>query len=125
LVIACRPAERGITLLEVVVALAVLAVVLGAAIAVVARAAETQGALEQRTLAHWVATNRLAEVLLEPESISQDSGIEMMQRQLWQWRVREEATGNPRLRRVIVSVSRQGTNAELITTSSYRVVGGP
>jgi general secretion pathway protein I len=125
LVIACRPAERGITLLEVVVALAVLAVVLGAAIAVVARAAETQGALEQRTLAHWVATNRLAEVLLEPESISQDSGIEMMQRQLWQWRVREEATGNPRLRRVIVSVSRQGTNAELITTSGYRVVGGP
>ncbi len=123
--IACRPAERGITLLEVVVALAVLAVVLGAAIAVVARAAETQGALEQRTLAHWVATNRLAEVLLEPESISQDSGIEMMQRQLWQWRVREEATGNPRLRRVIVSVSRQGTNAELITTSGYRVVGGP
>lgn len=125
MVIACRPAERGITLLEVVVALAVLAVVLGAAIAVVARAAETQGALEQRTLAHWVATNRLAEVLLEPESISQDSGIEMMQRQLWQWRVREEATGNPRLRRVIVSVSRQGTNAELITTSGYRVVGGP
>lgn len=123
--IACRPAERGITLLEVVVALAVLAVVLGAAIAVVARAAETQGALEQRTLAHWVATNRLAEVLLEPEGISQDSGIEMMQRQLWQWRVREEATGNPRLRRVIVSVSRQGTNAELITTSGYRVVGGP
>lgn len=125
MVIACRPAERGITLLEVVVALAVLAVVLGAAIAVVARAAETQGALEQRTLAHWVATNRLAEVLLEPEGISQDSGIEMMQRQLWQWRVREEATGNPRLRRVIVSVSRQGTNAELITTSGYRVVGGP
>lgn len=123
--IACRPVERGITLLEVVVALAVLAVVLGAAIAVVARAAETQGALEQRTLAHWVATNRLAEVLLEPEGISQDSGIEMMQRQLWQWRVREEATGNPRLRRVIVSVSLQGTNAGLITTSGYRVVGGP
>ena len=59
-----RSAVRGFTLLELMLALAVLAIV---AVAVVGRGADTVRqlhGLEQRTLAHWVAQNELARLRL-------------------------------------------------------------
>ena len=62
-----RPAEpragrgaRGFTLVEILVALAVVAVALAAGMRAVAQAADGATLLKQRTLALWVAQNRLA-----------------------------------------------------------------
>ncbi|MGB0514780.1 MAG: type II secretion system minor pseudopilin GspI, partial [Wenzhouxiangellaceae bacterium] len=57
-----RRNPRGFTLIEVLVALAVVALALGALIRTTGQAADTQYEAERRTLALWVASNRLAEL---------------------------------------------------------------
>jgi general secretion pathway protein I len=56
---------RGFTLVEILVALAILAVALTAGMRALAQATDSAGTLKQRTLALWVAQNRIAAAQLE------------------------------------------------------------
>ena len=56
---------RGFTLLEVLIALVVVAVTLAAATAAIGGAARRQRGLEERTFATWAAHNALARLRLE------------------------------------------------------------
>jgi len=58
-------AGRGFTLVEILVALAIIAVALTTGLRALAQAADGAGALKQRTLALWVAQNRVAAAQLE------------------------------------------------------------
>ena len=58
------PVRRGFTLIEILVALAILAVALAAGMRSVAQSTDVATTLKQRTLALWVAQNRLAEAQL-------------------------------------------------------------
>ena len=51
---------RGFTLVEILVALAVVAVALAAGMRALAQSADGAGTLKARTLAMWVAQNRIA-----------------------------------------------------------------
>jgi general secretion pathway protein I len=101
-----RPCQRGFTLLEVVVALAVLAVALAAGVAAVSSGARTAAALQQRTYAHWVAMNRLAELQVTRQwpEIGVSTGTELLARHDWHWRMTVSATPNDFIRQVDVSV---------------------
>ena len=61
-----KPATHGFSLLENLVALAVIAVALSAAVRAGMQAIDTSDVLAQRTLARWVAQNRLAELRVQP-----------------------------------------------------------
>ena len=100
-------ATRGFSLLEVVVALAVVAVALGAAVKAVASHATNQMRLEEKTFAHWVGVNRLTETLLDPvaKGAMAETGTETMGKRTWRWQLRTEETGLDGVRRVVVSVS--------------------
>lgn len=61
-------AEKGFTLLEVLVALALVATALGGTLAVLRQAIETQSYLERRLFAQWVAENVLNQIILDRDN---------------------------------------------------------
>ena len=97
---------RGFTLIEVLVALAILAVALAAALRSATLAADGTLELKERLLATWVAQNRVAEYTtraLWPE-IGTRAGNAEQGGVAFAWRETVSATPNPRFRRVEVMV---------------------
>ena len=101
------PPQAGFTLLEVLVAMAVLAIAMGAIIGAATQSIQTVGALRDQTFAGWVALNQVNALLLDsepwPEDGSRRGEAELAQR-AWRWEARFEATDDPDLRRVEVTV---------------------
>lgn len=99
-------AERGMTLLEVLVALAIFAFSALALIKAVSDTASGAGYLQDKTFAHWVALNRLAEVQLSQEfpSTGNRSGEAEMVGRTWFWTETVKETTDKDLRRVEISV---------------------
>lgn len=100
-----RPA-RGFALIEVLVALAVLAVSLGAALRVGENATDVFAASRTRLLADWVANDQLAELRARrpwpdvgvTEGMASEAGMD------FRWRQAVTTTANAQFRRVSVSV---------------------
>lgn len=112
---------RGFTLVEVLVALAIVAIVLAAASRSVALSTDGAQAHKRRVLAGIVAENRLAELVARRawpavgvlEGSERQAGIE------FQWQAEVIATPHPRLRRVEIRVSEPSSSA----TELRRLVG--
>src|SRR6202034_1218648 len=66
-------AAAGFTLVEVLVALMIVAIGLAALLVAVSGTARTSGYLRDKTLAQWIALNRLAEVRLTVNKVAQSS----------------------------------------------------
>jgi prepilin-type N-terminal cleavage/methylation domain-containing protein len=66
-----RRGARGFTLVEVLVALMIVAIGLSALMVAVSGAARTSGYLRDKTLAQWIALNRLSEVRLNTNKFGQ------------------------------------------------------
>lgn len=87
--------QRGFTLVEVMVALAVIAIALSASISSSATAVNNLAGMKERTIAHFVAMNELARVELEGNKIPQklDGTTEMAGRD-WYWKMKIENTAD-------------------------------
>jgi len=82
-----RSPSRGFTLIEVLVALAIVAMSVGALLGTLTSAASNISYLRDKTLAEWVALNRLAEIRtaqLMPDK-GKRSGNAVMGGMRWQW----------------------------------------
>jgi general secretion pathway protein I len=102
-----RCASAGFTLIEAMVALAIVALGMMAVNTQLNRYVVTAAYIEQKTLASWVATNRLSEMSVAPEwpelGVTEedvDFGA-----QSWHWHCEVFETPVENLRRVDVSVS--------------------
>src|SRR5699024_10415566 len=87
----------GFTLIEILVALAVLAIALGAVIAAAGRYADNAAYLREKTLATWVARNRLAQFMLAPSwpDTGHSDGDARMGEKRWWWRADVSQTPDP------------------------------
>jgi general secretion pathway protein I len=110
-----RPA--GFTLLEVLIALVVLALSLGAVIQAAGDFTVNQAYLRDRTLAEWVARNQLAALLLAKEwpAIGNRKGEAEMPvgspdsgGRAWRWELQVSQTPEEDLRRLEITVYPQG-----------------
>jgi len=85
-----RRNARGFTLLEVLVALAVLALALAAGIKAAGSNIDNAAYLRDRTLAHWVAMNKLTEMQVFnkfPTAGSTERGSLLLAGSEWYWTV--------------------------------------
>ena len=97
---------RGFTLIEVLVALAVAALGLAAVLSVVSNSARDAAALRERTLASWIAINRLTEVRLATNmpAVDRTTGELDYAGGHWKWEQTVTQTDVPTLRRIDVRV---------------------
>lgn len=96
----------GFTLIELMVALAVLAIGMTAVLHTTSQAGHAGIFLKQKTIAHWVASNRAAELSINREWLEPGvtTGTETMANQTWHWETDVQNTEVPELRRVTIRV---------------------
>jgi len=103
-----RPArDGGFTLIEVLVALAIIAVALAAGLRAVAQSTDSATLLKQRTLALWVAQNRLAEAQLTPGGPAEGAreGEAAQAGSRFRWRETVSRTPNASFRKIELTVA--------------------
>ncbi len=102
-----RARAAGFTLLEVMVAVAVLGIAMAAVIRASAEMTGNAHHLEERTFAQWVAGNVLAEHQAQRFWDSEGrEGQQAMGPTDWHWRLEVTTTPNPDFRRLDVHVHR-------------------
>jgi general secretion pathway protein I len=109
---------RGFTLIEILVAVAVLAIAMSAILSGMARYADNVGRLRERTVALWVAHNRLTEIELAPvwPNVGESDGEMKLGGITWTWEAEVKETTDENLRRIdirVLSPSRDGNAATL------------
>jgi general secretion pathway protein I len=102
----CIRHSRGFTLVEVLVALVVVALGLTALMVAVNGTARTSGFLRDKSLAQWIALNRLSEVRLNVAKFGQntDTGELQFGSRKWHYDTRYFNTSIGSMKRVVVRV---------------------
>jgi general secretion pathway protein I len=96
----------GFTLIEVIVALVVIALGMLGVIQAVSQTASNTGYLRDKTVAHWIGMNRLTEVRLQKTAPGIDKSsdeVEMAGRR-WKWTMNVTQTPVESIRRIDISV---------------------
>ena len=98
--------NSGFTLVEVLVALMIVAMALAALMVAVSGTARTSGYLRDKTLAQWMALNRLSEVRLNLNKFGQntDTGEINFANRTWHYDTRYFDTSVTTMKRVVVRV---------------------
>ncbi len=118
--------HAGFTLIEVMVALVIVAVAIGALISAASGFTNNTGHLRDRTFARWAAANRLAEMraMRTWPDIGKSEGDTEMARRTWHWRVTTQKVQDSSMRQVEIQIRLDPSHeSALFTLTSF--VGNP
>lgn len=103
---------RGFTLIEVLAALVIVSLGMLGVIQAVGQTASNSVYLRDKTLAHWIAMNKLTEVRLSasPPAIDESSDEIDYAGRRWRWTMEVQETPIDSMRRIDVRVSLGGTD---------------
>ena len=120
-----RVLDKGFTLVEVMVALTIVAFSLTAIAASMNQMIDAANSMRERTYASWIAQNKITEMRLAnviPE-VSSTSGEVEYANSDWAWRAVVSETGIENFYRVDVSVSHAGSEYIIRTVTGF--IGEP
>ena len=114
-------ADRGFTLIEVLVALVIAAIALAAISRTTIQSTDTAEALRDRQLALWVAQNELTLIRMTQAwpSLEATEGSESMAGKEWRWTRIVASTPETWLRRIEVEVSEKDTAGASVTLVDF------
>jgi len=120
-----RLGNKGFTLLEVMVALAIVALSLTAVTSSMSQMINAAQTMRDRTYASWIAQNRITELRLAPATpdVGASNGEVVFANTDWTWRAVVSETGVDDLYRIDVSVSFAGSKDSVRTVTGF--VGPP
>jgi general secretion pathway protein I len=116
----CRaPGDEGFTLVEVLVALVILAVAAAGLIGAAEAHVDSIRALETRAAAQWVAENRIVELTVSNEREPRVSETVEMLGQSWTIALARRENEDPDLQAMTISVAPEGEPEPLVTTDFF------
>jgi len=122
-----RRPQHGFTLIEILVALAVMVIAMTALWKGLAQGVAVSQGMSDRVVARWVAENRIVErqVMDEWPDARAYNGTEQMGGRTWYWQEQIATTGQDSLRSITVSVGLEAESA-LISLQGFlhRADGG-
>ncbi|MGY5746074.1 type II secretion system minor pseudopilin GspI [Vibrio antiquarius] len=110
---------RGMTLLEVLVALAIFATAAISVIRSVSQHINTISYLEEKMFAAMVVDNQMANVILSTSELKVKNGTEELAGRTWYWKITPVATTQPLLKAFDVSVALEKNASPVVTVRSY------
>jgi general secretion pathway protein I len=113
--------SAGFTLIEVLVALTILGIALAAASRAASLATDSAREARLRTIATWVAQNRVAELTATKTfpAAGTTSGRAQMAGLDFEWRQLAAETPNPAFRKIELTILRPGDTQSLTTLNAY------
>ena len=118
-----RPHEAGLTLIEVLIALAILGIALTAVIQSATQNIRNTLYLQNRMVATWTGLNIINQIRLNLISIpgAPDHLSETVETlgQSWNWEAMMQTTANPRIKRIIVDVYHEPDHHRFSHLESY------
>jgi len=119
----CKRNEAGLTLIEVLIALAILSIALTAVIKSASQNIQTTLYLQNRMIATWIGTdvtNSIRIGMIKPPD-APDHLLKENQTlgQHWTWEATLNLTPNPRIKQIMVDVYHQPDNKKLAHLESY------
>lgn len=114
--------EKAFTLIEIMVALAIIAITMGAIIENTTASTRNAQYLQDKTIASWVALNQIALVRARRQwsNASNKKGSVEMANQQWIWKMQIVKTSDINLRRLNIEVySEDDDDQPLATMTSF------
>jgi len=119
--------QCGFTLLEVLVAMALITISLSSVIKVVSETTSVSIYLKEKTFAQWVASNKVVEYRMRRDwpAVGRSNGTAIMGDVEWGWLIEVKDTPDPTVRRLEVSVKPAAQKEENPTVFIVAFMGRP
>lgn len=111
--------DEGFTLVEVLVALVILAVAAAGLIGAAEAHVDTIRAVQSRAAAQWVAENRIAELTIGPEAVPETPYLVEMLGETWTVETADRPSDDPEIRAMTISVGAPDAAEPLVTMNFF------